>query len=72
MLGVSTQSVVSEHPLTRAVSAGDLDSVVVAAAGFFVSKSLLPAPPGLPTLRGFQRAQGWAAIEWLRQRKVLA
>jgi hypothetical protein len=33
-----------------------------------VSGSLEPAPPGLPTLRGFQLAQGRAALAWLRRR----
>jgi hypothetical protein len=42
--------------------------VLAAIAGFFVSDSLEPAPPGLPTLRGFQLAQGRAALAWLRRR----
>ena len=36
--------------------------------GYFLRSSLNPAPPGLPTLRPFQRAQGDAALEWLRKR----
>jgi hypothetical protein len=28
----------------------------------------LPDPPGLPTLRAFQTAQGTHALRWLRQR----
>ncbi len=44
-------------------------SVLLAAiAGFFVSRSLEPAPPGLPTLRSFQAAQGAVALDWLRRR----
>ncbi|MFC5815664.1 phosphotransferase [Nonomuraea harbinensis] len=36
--------------------------------GFFLRQSRLPAPPGLPTLRAFQHAQGVEALEWLRHR----
>jgi hypothetical protein len=45
----------------------DLLAVLVAAlAGFFVRHSLRPPPPGLPTLRAFQAAQGAVALDWLR------
>ena len=71
MAGVDAQGVVASHPLTRDVDPRALDCVVVAVAGFFVSGSLLPAPPGLPTLREFQRRQAVACLEWLRRRSVL-
>ena len=46
----------------------DVVAVLVAAfAGFLVSHSLQPAPPGLPTLRAFQGAQGAVALEWLER-----
>jgi len=46
----------------------DVVAVLVAAfAGFLVSHSLQPAPPGLPTLREFQGAQGAVALEWLER-----
>jgi hypothetical protein len=41
--------------------------VTTAIAGFFLSRSLRPPPPGLPTVRRFQRAQGDRALEWLRR-----
>ena len=41
---------------------------LAALAGFLVGASRLPAPPGLPTLRSFQRGQGLVALEWLRRR----
>ena len=41
--------------------------VVSAIAGYFAHNGRLPAPPGLPTLRAFQRAQGGVAIAWLRR-----
>jgi aminoglycoside phosphotransferase (APT) family kinase protein len=45
-----------------------VDAVVCALAGYFVVRSLEPPPPGLPTVRAFQAAQGRPAIAWLRGR----
>lgn len=42
--------------------------VIAAFTGYLVSRSRMPAPPGLPTLRAFQRAQGVVALEWLKRR----
>jgi len=44
-----------------------LAPLVAAVCGFFISRSLLPPPPGLPTLRAFQVAQGKVALEWLQR-----
>ncbi|MFG1941745.1 phosphotransferase family protein [Nonomuraea sp. NPDC048826] len=50
----------------------DPDPAITAAlagvAGFFVGQGRRPDPPGLPTVRAFQRAQGVVALEWLRHR----
>ena len=43
------------------------DVVVAALAGFFVRQSLDPDPPGLPTVRAFQRAQAEVALDWLER-----
>jgi aminoglycoside phosphotransferase (APT) family kinase protein len=45
-----------------------VNAVLAALAGFFVSRSLQPAPPHLDNLRPFQAAQGAAALSWLRLR----
>jgi aminoglycoside phosphotransferase (APT) family kinase protein len=45
----------------------DVVPVVAATAGYFVERGRLPDPPGLPTLRAFQRAQGELTIAWLRR-----
>jgi hypothetical protein len=42
-------------------------AVLCAVAGMLVHHSLLPSPPGLPTLRPFQAAQGHVAVRWLRE-----
>jgi hypothetical protein len=67
--GVSPEDVTGRHPLTGAVPPERIDAVIAAIAGYFVGRSLLPPPPGLPTVRAFQRAQGNAALQWLRQRR---
>ena len=42
-----------------------LVAVVAAIAGFFTLQAVAPPPPGLPTLRAFQAAQGAVARAWL-------
>lgn len=49
-----------------------LTAVVAGLAGFFLHRSTLPAPPGLPTLRSFQRAQATTALAWLARRLGIA
>ena len=57
-----------DHPLARDADPARVDAVLAALAGFFVHRSTLPPPPGLPTLREFQRAQGAESLAWLRRR----
>ena len=55
--------------VARARCAGDaIDAVVAALAGTFTWAASRPDPPGLPTVRAFQRAQGEVALRWLRTR----
>lgn len=49
----------------RNVSRESLAAVVCALAGYFTERSLRPPPPGLPTVREFQAAQGEVARRWL-------
>jgi aminoglycoside phosphotransferase (APT) family kinase protein len=55
------------HPLGQDAPADAVRPVVAAVAGFFVQRSTLPPPPGLPTLREFQRGQAIEALAWLRR-----
>jgi aminoglycoside phosphotransferase (APT) family kinase protein len=57
------------HPLARGVDDDRVDAAIAAVAGFFVWQSLLPAPPGLPTLRAFQAGQAAPAFAWLARRR---
>ena len=66
--GPDPEEVFTAHPLGRDADQVGVTAALAALAGFFVEKSLRPAPPGLPTLRAFQRAQGDAALAWLRRR----
>ncbi|WP_084961793.1 aminoglycoside phosphotransferase family protein [Thermoactinospora rubra] len=45
-----------------------ITAVLAAITGYFVRQGRRPDPPGLPTVRAFQRAQGVVALEWLRER----
>jgi hypothetical protein len=50
------------------VPIADLDAVICSLAGYFVVGALEPPPPGIPTVRVFQAAQGRVALAWLRRR----
>ena len=69
--GPPPSAVMEGAPLARAADPGAIDTFVVALAGYFTRSSLLPAPPGLPTLRPFQAAQGAIARDWSAQRLQL-
>ena len=59
-------AVTRRYGLFDDVDPAALRSVVAALAGFFQRASLDAPPPGLPTIRDFQRAQATVAIDWLR------
>jgi aminoglycoside phosphotransferase (APT) family kinase protein len=46
----------------------DFDAILCSVAGYFVVRALDPPPPGLPTVRAFQAAQGEVALAWLKSR----
>jgi len=50
------------------VPADDVDAVLAGLAGFFCDVARRPAPPGLPTVRAFQRAQSDVLLRWLGER----
>jgi len=49
----------------RDASPEAVKALVCALAGYFTQRSLEPPPPGLPTVRRFQAAQGEIARRWL-------
>ncbi|MEV7804751.1 aminoglycoside phosphotransferase family protein [Microbispora sp. NPDC088329] len=56
------------HPVAAKADGDAVTAVLAAVTGFFLQRGSLPPPPGLPTLRAFQLAQGRAALAWLRRR----
>jgi len=59
--------------LLRGVRLGDvseqaINATLASLTGYFLAHSRRPPPPGIPTVRAFQAAQGVVALEWLRQR----
>ena len=66
--GPAPQDLFARVPAAAAAPPADVSAALAAVAGFFTRLALLPAPPGLPTLRAFQDAQGVVAREWLARR----
>ncbi|GII04383.1 phosphotransferase family protein [Planobispora takensis] len=66
--GPPPEELFTAHPVGREADPAAVTTVLTAVAGYFVRQSRRPDPPGLPTLRAFQAAQGRTALEWLRVR----
>ena len=66
--GPPPEELLLRYPPARRADPAAITAVVCAIAGFFVGEGLQPAPPGLPTLRAFQAAQGEVARSWLALR----
>lgn len=66
--GPPPAGVFDRHPVAAKADADAVTAVLAAVTGYFLHRGSLPAPPGLPTLRAFQLAQGRVALAWLRQR----
>ncbi len=45
-----------------------LNAVIASLAGYFLAYARRPPPPGIPTVRAFQAAQGEITLAWLRER----
>jgi len=56
------------HPAGASVDAAAINTMLAAILGYFVDRSAQPDPPGLPTVRAFQRAQAEVTLRWLRRR----
>jgi serine/threonine protein kinase len=65
--GHDTHALLVERSATTGAVMADLLDVLVSFAGFFTHNARLPAPPGLPTLRPFQRAHADVLVSWLRE-----
>lgn len=70
--GPPPEDVASRHSAYRAADPDAVTTAVAGLAGFFTYHAVQPPPPGLPTVRAFQDAQGAIARQWLSQRTGLA
>ncbi|MGB2568011.1 aminoglycoside phosphotransferase family protein [Micromonospora citrea] len=66
--GHDVEALLRRLPLTAAVDPDALTGVHAGLAGFFLDGARRPPPPGIPTVRAFQRAQGDALLPWVRRR----
>jgi aminoglycoside phosphotransferase (APT) family kinase protein len=70
LFGGDAERVLTDLAARTGADPQDFTDVLVGAAGYFLDAARRPAPPGLPTLRAFQRAQGEALLPWLRERRA--
>ncbi|HUZ26475.1 MAG TPA: aminoglycoside phosphotransferase family protein [Streptosporangiaceae bacterium] len=66
--GPPAEEVFTGHPVARDADPAAVTAVLAALAGYFVRASRQPDPPGIPTVRAFQAAQGAVTLDWLRLR----
>lgn len=66
--GPQPEEVLAGHVLVRDADPDSVTVMVSCLAGYFTYQSRQPDPPGLPTVREFQRAQGVVALDWLKVR----
>jgi hypothetical protein len=66
--GGAPTEVFATTPASRRADPDAVTTAVAVIGGYFVRTAGLPAPPGLPTLRAFQAAQGEVTMAWLRER----
>ncbi|MEZ4866882.1 MAG: aminoglycoside phosphotransferase family protein [Caldilineaceae bacterium] len=66
--GPPPKEILARHPAGRVADADAVTAAIAAIAGFFTHRALQPPPPGLPTLRAFQAAQGEVARAWVAER----
>jgi aminoglycoside phosphotransferase (APT) family kinase protein len=65
--GPDPEWLVERVPSAANVDPDAMAAMVAAIAGYFTYQATLPVPPGLPTIRAFQEAQGIPARAWLRR-----
>ena len=56
-----------DHPVFAGSTTQDHVALLSAAAGAWFEKCRLPAPPGMTTLRDFQRREAITATDWIAE-----
>jgi hypothetical protein len=65
---VDPEQVWRHYPHAYGVEAGDVNAVLVALAGDYLTQCQQPPPSNIPALRAHQHAKGEAVLQWLRAR----
>lgn len=66
--GPAPEDVLAAHPTAATADPAAITTVVAALAGTWTYLGRQPDPPGLPTVRAFQRAHAAVALRWLHER----
>lgn len=66
--GPPPEDLIARFPAARTADPDDVTAAIATVAGYFTRGALQPPPPGLPTVRAFQAAQGVVARAWLAER----
>jgi aminoglycoside phosphotransferase (APT) family kinase protein len=66
--GPPPEQILADHPAAAAADRDAVTATLAAITGYFLHRSRQPPPPGLPTVRAFQAAQGEVALAWLQER----
>ncbi|MEV0002997.1 phosphotransferase [Micromonospora sp. NPDC050980] len=66
--GHDLDALLATRPLTAHVNPADVTGALTGFTGFFLDAARQPPPPGIPTVRAFQRRQGDALLPWLARR----
>ncbi|MCI0688034.1 MAG: aminoglycoside phosphotransferase family protein [Sporichthyaceae bacterium] len=61
-------ALLAAHPLSRDVDLWSVTLLIIGLTGVLEARSRTPAPPGLPTIRAFQRHAAAGCRRWLRHR----
>lgn len=67
--GPEPETLIADQPVLRGADSDAIDAFIANLAGYFTWQAAQPPPPGIPTVRAFQDAQGIVARRWLTQRR---
>lgn len=67
--GPEPEALLFDQPVLRGVAPEAIDAFIALLAGYFTWQAAQSPPPGIPTVRAFQDAQGIVARRWLAQRR---
>jgi aminoglycoside phosphotransferase (APT) family kinase protein len=66
--GPDPETLLMRHPAAQSADPEAITTFIASLAGYFLARAALPDPPGLPTVRAFQKAQGEVTRSWLERR----